>query len=673
MKEVYVYDLETYPNMFLAVFKNINTGEFKVFEISDRKNQLLELKVFLYNEVKGLIGFNNVNFDYPVLHHTILDKNKNFITSYDIYKEVERIIASKYSSIWDNQTIIPQLDLFKIWHYDNKNKSTSLKWLEFALRWSNLEELPYEVGTILNNEQMDHVIEYCYNDINATEQFYNKSKKHISIREFYSKQEGVNMMNASEIRMSKTIFGKYLAKEMGIDIKTLNQLRTNRNSVNINDVIFDYIKFNDPINQKTLDIFNNSIWLKERDEEDGIKFKVNYKNVVRDYAEGGLHSFGEAGIYESDDEWVLCDLDFASYYPHISFRNKLHPEHIPEQTFSKIYEGFYKDRKLYSKKDPRNYVLKIILNGSYGLSKDQFSFLYDPKWQLAICINGQLMLTMLTEKVFEYCNYEPLIIFENTDGAMYKIHRSDIDNLNKACKEIEEIVNIPLEIQECQKIIAKDVNNYVNIISENNIKFKGAFEIDRDYHKNHSKRVVPLALAEYFINNKPVEDTILNFLKTNHVNVIKEWDYDNNQPIYYTHHGIYDFCIGAKMKGDNKLHKRTIVGVDVIDEPIGKINRYYISNKGHELIKKLPPLEKDFLTETDKYKIKVDSTQLNIFDFIEDDVTLDASDREENLEAGSLCTLFNKFEEYDYDINYNYYINECNKIINTINSNKNEQ
>lgn len=44
------------------------------------------------------------------------------------------------------------------------------------------------------------------------------------------------------------------------------------------------------------------------------------------------------------------------------------------------------------------------------------------------------------------------------DGAMYRIHRNDYDNLYNACKEIERICNIPLEIQKCEKIIARDVN-----------------------------------------------------------------------------------------------------------------------------------------------------------------------------------------------------------------------
>lgn len=653
-KNLYIYDLEVMPNFFLAVFKNIVTGEYHYFEISDRKTDQINLKKFLNEQVKGLIGFNNLNFDYAVLHNTILKSNK-LLTAQEIYKEVEVIINTKYSAIWDNQIKIPQLDLYRIHHYDNKNKSTSLKWLEFAMRLPNVEDLPYKPGTVLTFDQMDEIISYCKNDIEATEKFYNLSSKHIEIRKFYTQLEGINLINASEIKMSKEIFGKYLSKEMNIDIKTLSKLRTERSEVNIKDIVFDYLKFNDPLNQEVLDKFNSYKWIDtsnmsiEQSKKYSISFSRQYKNVTREYAEGGLHSFGNAGIYESDDDYILCDVDFASYYPHISFRNKLHPEHIPEPIFSKIYEGFYKDRKLYDKKDPRNYVLKIILNGSYGLSKDKYAFLYDPKWQLAICINGQLMLTLLTEKVFEVCKIEPIIIFENTDGAMYRIHKSDYDNLTKACKEVEEIVNIPLETQTCEKIIIRDVNNYINIISDNNIKFKGCFEIDRDYHKNHSKRIVPIALANYFINNISIEDTIYNHL-------------NNNKYSFAENYGIYDFCLGAKMKGQNELVQRYWKGHELMEVPLSKMNRYYVSNIGVELIKKLPPLEKHHLTETDKYKLKFDANQLNIFDIIED-VKVDAENRDENLEAGYKCTLFNKYKEYNYDLNYNYYIKECYNII----------
>ena len=644
MKNNWVYDLETYPNCFQIVFYNIDTFEWKVYEISDRKNEIDELRKFLMTKNLQLIGFNNLNFDYPVLHNSILSDNHEW-NSYNIYDEVVKIIENEYSSIWDNQIKIPQLDLYKIWHYDNKNKSTSLKWLEFAMRSKDVRDLPYEVGSELTFDEMDELLSYCKHDVLETYKFFKKSLKHIELRSFYTKHESLSLMNASEIKMSKEIFSKYLSKEMNLPIKEVKKLRTFRKKVEIKDVIFDYIKFNDDINKKTLDIYNNSTWF--MNQEKGISFTVPYKNITREYAEGGLHSFGKSGIYESNDDYMLVDVDFASYYPHLSFRNKLHPEHIPEKVFSEIYEGFYTERKNYPKSDPRNYVLKIILNGSYGLSKDKYAFLYDPKWQLAICINGQLILTLLTERVFEKCKEPPQIIFENTDGAMYRIHRSDYELLKQACKEVEEEVNIPLETQECKKIIAKDVNNYISIITDDNIKFKGCFEIDRDYHKNHSKRIVPICLANYFINNINPSDTIRDYLM-------------DTKFKFAENYGIFDFCIGAKMKGKNKLFKRDIKDFEIVDEPLARMNRYYVSNNGSELIKKLPPLDKNYLTETDKQP----SNQINIFDIVED-VRVEPKDRETNIEAGWKCTLFNKYEEKDnYDINYNYYIEECNKIIN---------
>ena len=226
--------------------------------------------------------------------------------------------------------------------------------------------------------------------------------------------------------------------------------------------------------------------------------------------------------------------------------------------------------------------------------------------------------------------------------------------VDEVCKKMEELSGIGLEAQECDRMIMRDVNNYINVIEGDKVKFKGCFEIDRDYHKNHSKRIIPLALANYYINDIQPEETIYN-----HLNKDDNYSFADN-------HGIYDFCIGAKMKGSNKLYSRNIVDNTVVDESLNKMNRYYVSNNGCELIKKLQPLEKNYLTETEKHNLKTGSNQLDIFSIVED-VRVEPEDRESNLEAGWKCTLFNKYKESDnYDINYDYYIKECNKIINNI-------
>jgi len=65
----WVYDLETYPNVFTASFKHPATGTRAKFVISEWHNDLRELIDFLYalKSTGGrLVGFNNVGFDYPV-------------------------------------------------------------------------------------------------------------------------------------------------------------------------------------------------------------------------------------------------------------------------------------------------------------------------------------------------------------------------------------------------------------------------------------------------------------------------------------------------------------------------------------------------------------------------------------------------------------------------------
>ena len=266
--------------MFLASFKCIITNKYYEFEISDRKSDLTKLRRFLYQKGLKLIGFNNLNFDYPVIHNSILKDNTDWNAN-QIYKQVEIIINSEYSAIWDNQVKIPQLDLYKIWHYDNRNKSTSLKWLEFAMRLPNVEDLPYKPGTILTYDEMDHIIKYCRNDLDATHDFFNLSSKHIAIRQFYTNKEDINLINASETKIAKDVFGKYLSKEMGISYKDLRKLRTERYNIYIKDIIFPYIKFEDEENIKLLEYFNSIEWKSNGEYSTKIQYSNTYLNVKR--------------------------------------------------------------------------------------------------------------------------------------------------------------------------------------------------------------------------------------------------------------------------------------------------------------------------------------------------------------------------------------------------------
>ena len=69
---------------------------------------------------------------------------------------------------------VTQIDLFKIHHFDNKARATSLKVLEFNMRSDSIEDLPFRVGTVLTREQVEVLKKYNQHDVSMTKAFYHK-------------------------------------------------------------------------------------------------------------------------------------------------------------------------------------------------------------------------------------------------------------------------------------------------------------------------------------------------------------------------------------------------------------------------------------------------------------------------------------------------------------------
>ena len=129
----YIYDLETYPNLFCGVFNS--EGKEKVFEISARKNDYEDLcKFYIPSDIKYAIGFNNVRFDAQILHYLIQNYKEFKLLQGSqivgkIFEFAQKVISSTYDggfppyAEWNFG--VKQIDLFLINHYNNKNKMTS--------------------------------------------------------------------------------------------------------------------------------------------------------------------------------------------------------------------------------------------------------------------------------------------------------------------------------------------------------------------------------------------------------------------------------------------------------------------------------------------------------------------------------------------------------------------
>ena len=206
-------------------------------------------------------------------------------------------------------------------------------------------------------------------------------------------------------------------------------------------------------------------------------------------------------------------------------------------------------------------MFKIILNSTFGLSKERNSFLYDPELTFRITVNGQLQLSMLYEMLATRIpGAQPLM--QNTDGLEFLLDEQYEDLFFQICKEWELMTNLQLETVKYDKMIIGDVNNYIAVYDTGDVKCKGRFEYkDLPFHKNKSFLIVPKALYAYFIDGVDPVD----FLKANR--------------------NIFDYCAGAKLKGDWYFIERRIENGVYEENKLQKLIRYFMSDKGTKLIK----------------------------------------------------------------------------------------
>jgi hypothetical protein len=241
--KIVVFDIETYLEIFLVI-AYIPGGYTYQFEVSKYNNTLDNFVKFVEDHQDYYwVGYNNLRFDSQVIEWIL----RNYEHWYDISNlEVCAKIAQKaQDTINDsNYDIFPeyreydltlkQIDLFKIWHFDNRNRMVSLKRLEFEMDMENIEEMPipFDKKDLTREECLD-VIEYCKNDVWATYEFYlftigntthpiYEGKNKIVDREIIEEEIGLRCLNWSNVKIGSEwnkMDYMFLSKKKEADLK----------------------------------------------------------------------------------------------------------------------------------------------------------------------------------------------------------------------------------------------------------------------------------------------------------------------------------------------------------------------------------------------------------------------------------------------------------------------
>jgi hypothetical protein len=416
------FDVEVYKNLFVVCWKFL--GSDTVIELVNPKpfeiEQLFRLK---------LVGFYNRRFDNHILYAASMGASNE-----DLYKLAIKLIEGNKGVAFGSAYNLSYADV-----WDFSSEKMSLKKFEIKLGILHME-LDFPWDQPVNEKDWGRVVEYCSNDVRATEAVFEDRKGDFIARQILAELSGLTVNDTTQAHTAKIIFGNDKHPQKKFNYTDLSQ------------------------------------------EFPGYKFelgKSSYKG--EDPGEGG-YVYAEPGMYEK-----VAVLDVVSMHPtSIEILNLFGPY---TKNFSDLKRArvlikhgeFDQARKMLDGRlspflvpisdlgdvdnaDALSYALKIVINTVYGLTSAKFDnpfrdvrnvdnivakrgalFMIDLKEQLQDA--GHQVVHIKTDSV-KIPNATPeAIAMVKTIGSLYRYEFDHEETYDKFC-----LVNDAVYVAGLQKV-----------------------------------------------------------------------------------------------------------------------------------------------------------------------------------------------------------------------------
>ena len=468
------YDFEVFKHDWMVVVINPVTHDERV--IIDDADALTAL----YEERKRdiWVGYNNLHYDQFIF--------KGILCGFDP-KAINDFIIVEGRKGWQYSSLLRKLYMV---NYDVFHPRTDrgLKTHEAYLGNDICETtVPFDIDRKLTEAEIAETVKYCRHDVEQTIEVFMQRKS-----EFDARMDLLKMFNLPLVYLGKT--------DAQLTAIILDAERPERPR----DDEFDIVPL------ACLDLgpydFIRSWYLDPANQDYSATLDFDIAGCPHKCAWGGLHG----AIARYAGEGYFINVDVESYYPAEMIAHGLLSRNVRDPS---KFKGIRDHRiELKHAKDPRQKALKLVINGTYGASKDKFNALYDPRQANMVCVNGQLMLIDLIHKLVRDAGAE--IIQSNTDGVLIRMPDgfeggpdAFYDRVDDVAYEWEHRTRMGLEFDEFTRVYQKDVNNYVLVAADGSMKTKGAY-VKKLGPLDYDLAVVNKALVEYMVHGVPVEDTI---------------------------------------------------------------------------------------------------------------------------------------------------------------------
>ena len=523
-REQLLYDIECFPNYFLAAFASYKTGKIVYCE-GTPDNPLDVQRLEWLMRTFTTVGFNSLTYDVPITTLAIAG-----CTPVQLKHASNMIIGEgmRPSDVLKTYKVKKLRDLNHIDLIEVAPLSASLKTYAGRMHAPKMQDLPFHHETVLSSEQIAIVRYYCCNDLTSTGFLRACLSEALELREQMSDEYQVDLRSKSDAQIAETVIADAVTRMLGY--------RPNKPTIAPGTTYFydvpTFLQYRSPLMQRVLEQVRRTPFIVGEHgsidlPQNLAELEVRIADGVYRMGIGGLHSSEQKACYVESDTHIIRDRDVVSFYPKIIINQGLYPEHLGKP-FLHVFTDLV-DRRIAAKAAGRKAEAnsrKIIINGTYGKLGSKYSILYAPKLLIQTTLTGQLVLLMLIERM-ELAGIR--VVSANTDGIVMYCPRDKEQLMKDIVAQWERDTNFETEETAYLALYSRDVNNYIAVKAAwdkakkcwtkeyDGTKNKGAYfnpwtaaskDPTEKLKKNPSTQIAIEAAEAYLVKRTPVIETI---------------------------------------------------------------------------------------------------------------------------------------------------------------------
>ena len=476
--KIWIYDCEVFAHDWIIVAKRPDSDERHIWH-----NDNYGVASWIDREQPVLGGYNVKHYDQWIL------KAIYHGASPETVKELNDFIFAgnegwNFEFLNRKSTPAVQFDLM-----DDIPVPLRLKEIEGNLGM-DIEEssVSFDLDRPLTEQELEEVVRYCCHDVDAAIRLYHERKDYLQSK--VSVGEMCGLTAAESMRLTNA---KLTAEFLGAEMPLSKWQDQNIYEFPDNLIIAKY--------PGVIEFFADV------DPERKRKLEIEIAGVPHTVAWGGLHGARECYREERAETRRISSRDVTSYYPSLMIVNGYMSRNVPDpDEYKRVYE-----RRLAAKKAGDKATadaLKLVLNTTYGAMNNQYNKLYDPRMALAVCVSGQLYLIDLIEKLEDVPTFR--LIQSNTDGLIISYDTKYESQIDAVIDDWSKRTSFGMEATDVEKIVQKDVNNYVMRTTDGKVKVKGGYVANYEGGDwmNRSLVIVAKAIVANLLDGTPPEETI---------------------------------------------------------------------------------------------------------------------------------------------------------------------